>query len=95
MGDEFGPNFVTIIAEDGTEIELEFIDALEYNNVLYRAFFPVEEEGDEDAEETEYGLIIMKTEMVDGEEMLAPVEDEEYDEVYEQFMEQLFEDEEE
>lgn len=94
MGEEFGPNFVTIVAEDGTEIELEFIDALEYNDTVYRAFFPVEEEGDEDSDEAEYGLIIMKPEMVDGEEMLTPVEDEEYDEVYEKFMEQIFEDEE-
>lgn len=94
MGEELGPTFVTIIAEDGTEIELEFVDALEENGTVYRAFFPVEEEGDESEEESEYGLIIMKAEMVDGEEMLVPVEDEEYDDVYEKFMEQLFEDEE-
>lgn len=95
MGEDLGPTFVTIIAEDGTEIELEFVDALEDNGTLYRAFFPAEEEDAEDGEETEAGLIIMKTEMVDGEEMLVPVEDEEYDDVYEKFMEQIFEDEEE
>lgn len=94
MSEDFGPNLVTVVAEDGTQIELEFIDALERNGIVYRAFFPVVEEGEE-ADEAEYGLIIMKPELVDGEELLTPVLDEEYDEVYELFMEQLFEDEEE
>ena len=94
MSEDLGPNLVTVVAEDGTEIELEFIDALEKDGVVYRAFFPVAEE-DEAADEAEYGLIIMKPEMVDGEELLTPVEDEEYDELYDLFMEQLFEDEEE
>ena len=92
MSEDLGPNLVTVVAEDGTEIELEFIDALEKDGLVYRAFFPVLEE-DEEADEAEYGLIIMKPEIVDGEEMLTPALDEEYDEVYDLFMEQLFEDE--
>ncbi len=98
MGEEFGPNFVTIISEEtGEEIELEFIDALEYNGVIYRAFFPVVEEGAESEEdEEEYGLIILKAEMVDGEETLVEIEDEdEINTVYDKFMEQILEDEEE
>ena len=94
MSEDFGPNIVSVIAEDGTEIELEFIDALEYNGVLYRAFFPVVEEDDEDTDESEYGLIIMKPEIENGEEFLTPVLDDEYDELYEKFMELIFEDEE-
>jgi hypothetical protein len=98
MSEDFGPNFVTIISEEtGEEIELEFIDALEYNSVLYRAFFPViDEEAETEAdEEDEYGLIILKSEMVDGEEMLVQIEDEdEINTVYDKFMEQLLENEE-
>ena len=46
--------------------------------------------------EKEYGLVIMKTILVDGEEMLStPDADEERDEVYSLFMERFFEDEEE
>lgn len=95
MSEEFGPNLVTIISEEtGEEIELEFIDALEYNGVIYRAFFPVALDG-EDADEEEYGFIILKAEMVDGEETLVEIEDEdEINTVYDKFMEQLLEDEE-
>ena len=95
MSEEFGPNLVTIISEEtGEEIELEFIDALEYNGVIYRAFFPVVED-EEDADEEEYGLIILKAETVDGEETLVEIEDEdEINTVYDKFMEQLLEDEE-
>ena len=96
MGEDFGPNFVTIIADDGTEIELEFVDALEYNDTIYRAFFPVVEDEEETGDEEEYGLIILKAEVVDGEEMLVQIEDEdEINTVYDKFMEQIFEDEEE
>lgn len=93
MSEEFGPNLVTIISEEtGEEIELEFIDALEYKGVIYRAFFPVVEEEDADGEE--YGLIILKSETVNGEEMLVEIEDEdEINAVYDKFMEQLLEDE--
>ena len=31
MSEEFGPTFITVTDEDGQEIVLEFIDALEYN----------------------------------------------------------------
>ena len=95
MSEEFGPNLVTIINEEtGEEIELEFVDALEYNGVIYRAFFPVSFD-EEDADEEEYGLIILKAETVDGEETLVEIEDEdEINTVYDKFMEQLLEDEE-
>ncbi len=96
MSEEFGPNIVTVIDEEtGEEIELEFIDALEYNGVVYRAFFPMVDEDDESGNEEEYGLIILKAEMENGEEFLVQIEDEdELNAVYDQFMEQILEDEE-
>ena len=95
MHEEFGPNIVTVVDEEtGEQIELEFIGALEHDGVVYRAFFPVIDE-EESEDEEEYGLIILKAEMVDGEEMLVQIESEdEINTVYDLFMEQLFEDEE-
>jgi hypothetical protein len=63
------------------------------------AFFPTVPEGvDPDSleDEEEYGLILMKVIEVDGEEQLTTLDsDEEIEDVYQQFMETLFEDEEE
>ena len=96
MSEEFGPNIVTVIDEEtGEEIELEFIDALEYNGTVYRAFFPMVDEDEASEDEEEYGLIILKAEMENGEEFLVQIEDEdELNAVYDQFMEQILEDEE-
>ena len=97
MNDEFGPNFVTLTDDEGNDIELEYIDALEYNGTTYMAFFPVVEEDSEDEEnEEEYGLVILKSQMENGEEFLVTIDDEEeIDKVYDLFMEQMMEDEEE
>lgn len=93
MSEEYGPNFVTLTDDDGKEIELEYIDALEMNGETYMAFFPVVEEGEEENEE-EYGLVILKQAIEDGEELLVTVDDEdELNAVYDKFMEQLMEDE--
>ena len=93
MSEEYGPNFVTLTDDDGKEIELEYVDALEYNGATYMAFFPAVEEGEEENED-EYGLVILKSQMEAGEEILVSVDDdEELNAVYEKFMEQLLDDE--
>ena len=96
MNDEFGPNFVTLTDDEGNDIELEYVDALEHNGTTYMAFFPVVEEGSEDEEnEEEYGLVILKSQMENGEEFLVTIDDEEeIDKVYDLFMEQILADEE-
>ena len=48
MSEDFGPTFITVTDEDGKEIVLEFVDALEYNGQMYQAFFPAETEGEEE-----------------------------------------------
>ena len=51
---------------------------------------------DVDADDEEYGLVIMKAIEENGEELLSTLDsDEELDEVYELFMERFFQDEEE
>lgn len=94
MSEDLGPTFVTITDEDGNDIELEFVDALEHNGQKYMAFFPAETE-DSDEESSDTGLVILKAVTENGEEMLSTLDsDEELDAVYDLFMEALFEDEE-
>ena len=51
---------------------------------------------DVDADDEEYGLVIMKTIVENGEELLSTLDsDEELDTVYELFMERFFQDEDE
>ena len=93
MSEEFGPTFVTVTDEDGQEIVLEVLDALEYNGQMYQAFFPAETEGEE--EDPDSGLVILKVLHEDGEDVLSTLDsDEELEAVYNLFVEALFEDEE-
>lgn len=94
MSEEFGPTFITVTDEDGNEIALEFIDALEHNGQLYQAFFPAETEG-EDEDDPDNGLVILKVIHENGEDLLSTLDsDEELDAVYELFMESLFQEDE-
>ena len=103
MSEEFGPDFITVTDEDGNDFELELVDTLEHKGTTYHAFFPAvdsdEETGepkDVDADDEEYGLVIMKTIMEDGEELLStPDSEEELEEVYQLFMDRFFEEEDE
>ena len=94
MSEEFGPTFITVTDEDGQEIVLEFVDALEYQGAMYQAFFPAETEGEE-TEDPDNGLVILKVIHEDGEDMLSTLDsEEEMDAVYELFIQSLFDDEE-
>ena len=94
MSEDFGPNFITLTDEEGNEFTLEYVDALEVDGQTYMAFFPAVEE--DEAEEEDLGLVILKSIMVDGEEQLSTLDsDEELERVYDLFMEQLLADEEE
>ena len=95
MSEEFGPTFITLTDEDGNEIVLEFVDALEHNGQVYQAFFPAELEDEEISEEDD-GLVILKVVNIDGEDMLSTLDsEEEMDAVYDLFVEALFSEEEE
>ena len=103
MDDSFGPDFITVTDEEGNDFELEMVDSLEHKGITYYAMFPAVEEDeatgepkDVDADDEEYGLVIMKAIEENGEELLSTLDsDEELDEVYELFMERFFQDEEE
>lgn len=94
MSEEFGPNFITVTDEDGNDIELELLDVLEHKGQTYMAFFPAVLEEDEDSDED--GLVILKSIRENGEELLSTLDsEEELTEVYDLFMEMLFQDEDE
>jgi uncharacterized protein YrzB (UPF0473 family) len=103
MDDSFGPDFITVTDEEGNDFELEMVDSLEHNGITYYAMFPAVEEDeatgqpkDVDADDEEYGLVIMKAIQENGEELLSTLDsDEELDQVYELFMERFFQDEDE
>ena len=103
MSEEFGPDFISVTDEDGNEFELELVDSLEHKGVTYYAMFPAVEENEEtgepvdvDADDEEYGLVIMKVIEENGEELLStPDSDEELDTVYNLFMERFFDEDEE
>jgi uncharacterized protein YrzB (UPF0473 family) len=92
MSEEFGPTFITVTSEEGEELTLEFVASLELNGTEYQAFFPTESE-DEDEENPDNGLIIMKVLHEDGEAILSTCDsDEELEAAYEAFMEELLDD---
>ena len=103
MSEAFGPDFISVTDEKGNEFELELVDSLEHNGVTYYAMFPAVAENEEtgepvdvDADDEEYGLVIMKVIEENGEELLStPDSDEELDTVYNLFMERFFDEDEE
>jgi uncharacterized protein YrzB (UPF0473 family) len=88
MSEEYGSDFITITDEEGNEYELELLDSIEIENDIYMAFLPADsDEAGEEASE----MIILKVIEENGEELFATVDDEdELENVYEQFMEQMF-----
>ena len=91
MSEEYGSDFIVITDEEGNEYELEFLSTIEVGEDTYMAFLPAD--NDEDGEEpTE--MIILKVVEENGEELLEAIEDDdELEQVYEFFMEQLFDEE--
>lgn len=92
MADEFGPDFITLTDEDGNDFELEYIMTLEHKGETYMTFFPTAESEEEEMNAEQFGVVILKVEVVNGEELLSTVDDEtELDEVFELFNEQIAE----
>jgi uncharacterized protein YrzB (UPF0473 family) len=92
VSEEYGSDYITIVDENGSEFELEHLDTIEFEGETYMAFLPADmDENDED-----YGIIILKTILENGEELLSSVDDEnELDRVYDHFMQILFNSDEE
>ena len=92
MSEDYGADFISVTDEDGNEFELEHLGTLEHEGVTYMAFVPA----DLDEDDEDYGIIILQVVTENGEELLADVDDEELlSRVYDQFMEELFSEEDE
>ena len=91
--EEFGADYITIVDDEGKEIELEVLDALEFKGKNYMAFLPT----DMDEDHPDYGIIILRVLLDrDGEVYYEDVDDQdELLAVYDEFSMLLFADEDE
>ena len=95
---EYRPDIYTLEDEEGNEVVFEMIDSIELDGQKYYAMMPYYE-NPEDMLNDDGQLIVLRNEVVDGEEMMATIDDdEEYDRIGEIFMKritEMFEDDEE
>ncbi|MBO5544300.1 MAG: DUF1292 domain-containing protein [Oscillospiraceae bacterium] len=93
MSDAFGPEQVTIVADDGEEFVMEVVDRMDYNNQSYTLFLPAEL----DPEDPDYGFVLLREIMEeDGSIYFESIDDDdELQDVYERFMVFLYGDEDE
>lgn len=91
--EDYGADFITITDEDGAEYELEVLSTLEYNGSTYLAVVPADVGDENENEEDELEVSILKSAEEDGEPILLAIEDQaELEAVYSLIMEQLYED---
>ena len=95
---EFGPDLYTLVDEEGVEQTFELLDVMEAEGNTYYALVPYAE-NPEDILEGSDELVVLKMEEVDGEELLASIEDdEEFEGIGQMFLDRImeeFEDEDE
>lgn len=89
MDENYNPDIVSVVDEDGVEHTFEELDRIETDDARYVALLPVYDEAkdilDDDGE-----LIILKVNEEDGETYLEPIEDEdEFNEIGSIFEERL------
>ena len=95
---EYTPDIYTLEDEEGNEVVFEMIDSIELDGQKYYAMMPYYE-NPEDMLNDDGQLIVLRNEIIDGEEMMATIDDDdEYDRIGEIFMKritEMFEDDEE
>ncbi len=91
MSEEFNPDLVSVIDENGVEHVFEELDRIETDTAKYVALLPVFDEAEEILDD-DGELIILKVCEEDGETYLEPIEDDnEFNEVGKIFEERLSE----
>ena len=89
MSEEFSPDLITVIDEEGTEHQFELIDSIETDDGRYVALLPMVEES-EDQLDSSGELIILEVLEEEGEDTLSPIEsDEMFDNIAAIFEERL------
>ncbi len=91
MSEEFNPDLVSVIDENGNEHVFEELDRIETDTAKYVALLPVYDDAEEILDD-DGELIILKVCEEDGETYLEPIEDDnEFNEVGKIFEERLSE----
>ena len=93
MSEDYGPDIITIIDEDGQEFSLEVIESMDYNGKSYMSFLPA----DMSEDDPDFGFVLLRVvEDENGDEVFESIDDEdELNDVYERFMVLLYGDEDE
>lgn len=93
MSEEFNPDIVSVIDEDGVEHIFEELDRIETDNGRYVALLPVFDEAD-DIIDDDGEIIILQVVEENGETFLCPIEDEkifnEVGQIFEERLQDLF-----
>ncbi len=90
MAEEYNPDIVSVVDDDGVEHTFEELDRIETDSARYVALLPVYDDAEDILDDDGEILILKVEEDVRGETYLCPIEDEkEFDEVYEIFEERL------
>lgn len=96
MAEEFNPDLVSVIDEDGVEHIFEELDRIETDSAKYVALLPVYDDADDILDDDGEVIILKVEEDKDGETYLCPIENaKEFDEVqkiFEERLSDLFED---
>ena len=91
MSEEFNPDLVSVIDENGVEHVFEELDRIETDTAKYVALLPVYDDAEEIIDD-DGELIILKVCEEDGETYLEPIEDgNEFNEIGKIFEERLSE----
>ena len=93
MSEEFNPDTVTVIDENGVEHTFEELDRIETDTAKYVALLPVYDEAEEILDD-DGELIILRVSEENGETYLEPIEDDdefnEIGKIFEERLEDLF-----
>ena len=93
LNNNFGPDYVTLLDDDGNEYQLELLDSIEMDGNTYLAF--CEADLPEDAEAVEVSIFRVEVHEDDTEELVGIEDEEELERVYEKFLDQQDDDEDE
>lgn len=86
---DLAPDIYTLIDEDGVEQQFELLDVMEIDGNRYFALLPFFDDPAETLD-TDGSLVVLRGETVDGEEMMASIDDDdEYERIGNLFLEKL------
>lgn len=89
--DDYGPDIITVVDENGDEHEFEALDRIENDNdERFIAVIPVYDSAEELLDDSGEMIVLRVTEDENGDNILEPIEDDdEFDKIAEIFKERL------